>query len=84
LQVGIVATQSSRYRNGLCIRSVNPTGFRIDQLRKRIDIGILQFGEFAEREDIVADLVLVGQFGEHVFPGGVLSGFRFLRLGIEL
>ena len=46
-----------------------PVG-RVDQLRQRVDVGAFELGELAVLEHLAHDLVIGGEFLQHVGGGG--------------
>ena len=75
LQIGVARTEPSGGGNRLVERGMYLSRAGIYQLGQGIDVGAEQLAQSAIFEYFIDDGVAVPQFFEHLFGGGVLSGF---------
>ena len=69
LQVRVGAREPAGRRGHLVEGGVDPARLRIDQVRQRVQVGVLELGELAPALDLGDDLVLVADLGEHARVG---------------
>ncbi len=63
LQVGIGAGEAAGGRRGLVEGGVDASGLGVDQVRQRVEVGVLELGQLAPGLDFLDDRVLVADLG---------------------
>ena len=65
-------------------RGVDAMGGGIDEQRQSLHIGREQFANAAQFQNQVHQRVLIAEFVEHLFGGGILPGFGFFCFSVEM
>ena len=79
LQVRVCRRQTSRCRNRLVIRGVNPARFRADHQRQLIGIGGFEFCQTTILEDDFRQRIVQRQLFQHLFRGRRRAARGFLQ-----
>ena len=84
LQVRPIGFHPPRGRHQLVVVRVDPPGLFVDRARQHIDIGGLELGMQTIIEDILRDLMTIGQTAQNLLAGLVLTGLRrFSGIGVQ-